>query len=85
MALSQSLRDILPFRVLSKETLKGLGLNNKKLKVVSQSSLSEENDGYIVVASSPDLNPTSKFIAVRYHWFRLHIESDRNGYKPISI
>ena len=67
MALSPSLRDLLPF------------------KVVTQSSVFEENAGAIVVASSPCLTPTSKFIDVKYHWFRSHIDSDKNGSKPISI
>ena len=30
------------------------------------------------------MNPYSKFIAVKYRWFRSHIDSDGNGYKPLS-
>ena len=45
----------------------------------------EENAGTIVVALSPHLNTTSKFIAVKYHWFRYHTDSDKNGSKPIFI
>ena len=84
MALLQSQRNLLLFKALVKETLKGLGLNTKKPKVVNQSSVFENNTGTILVASSPHLNPTSKFISVKYHWFRSHIASDRNGSKPIS-
>ena len=47
---------------LVKETLKGLGLNPSKLKVVTQSPVFEENRGAIVVSSSPRLIPTSNFI-----------------------
>ena len=36
MALSQSLRDLLTLKDLAKETLKGLGINTKKLEVVTQ-------------------------------------------------
>ena len=38
VALSQSIRDLLPFNALAKETLKGIGLNTKKIKVVTPSS-----------------------------------------------
>ena len=85
MALSQSLRCLLPFEVLAKENIKRIGINTKKLKLVTQSSVFENNYGAIVVASSPRLTPTGKFITVKYHFFGSHIESDRNGSKPISI
>ena len=85
MALSQSPRYLLPFNTLAKETLKVLGLNNKKLKVIAQSSVFEDNTGAIVVSLLPLLTPTGKFIAVKYHWFCSHIDSDRNGSKPISV
>ena len=37
------------------------------------------------MASSPFLTPTSKFIAVKYHWLLSHVDSYRNGSKPIPI
>ena len=67
VALSQSLRDLLPCKALSKETLKGFGLNTKILKVVNQSLVFEDNAGDIIVASPHHINPTSKFISVKYH------------------
>ena len=85
MSLPQSLRGLLPFKAINKENLKGLGLNTKKLKVITQSSVFEENDGAIVVASSPRLTPTSKCITFRNLWFRSHIDSDKNVSKPIPI
>ena len=30
----------------------------------------------IVVATSPRMTPTSKHIAVDYHWFRQHVEKE---------
>ena len=67
VALSQSLRDMLPFKVLAKETLKGLGLNIKNIKGVTQWKVFEDNAGAIVVSSSSCLTPTSKFIDVKYN------------------
>ena len=37
VALPHSLRDLLKFKELAKETIKGIGLNTKNLKVVTQS------------------------------------------------
>ena len=77
--------DLLLFKYLTKETLKGIILNTMKLKVVTQSQVIEDNAGAIVLASPTRLNPISKSIAVKYHWFRSHIDSDRNGFKLIYI
>ena len=50
-----------------------LGMDSKKLKFVSNPSVYEDNNRSIVVETSPRTDPTSKHIAVRYHWFRQHI------------
>eukprot|EP00957_Ditylum_brightwellii_P208942 15359617-Ditylum_brightwellii.AAC.1 len=49
----------------------------KDLKFVSKSTVYEDNNGAIRVASFPKLTPISKFIEVRYHWFRQHVESGK--------
>ena len=85
VALSQSLRDLLPFEDISKETFKILGFNTKKLKMVNQSSVFEDNAGAIVVPSSHRLNPTSELISFKYYWCCHHIDSDNNVSKPIYI
>ena len=75
VALSQSLRDLLPVKELVKELLQGMGIDSGKLKFVSKSTVFEDKNGAIRVATCPKLTPTSKFIAVKYHWFRQHVES----------
>ena len=77
VALSQSLRDLIPTRDLVTELMKGLWRKDKEkqIKFVSKSTVYEDNAGAIRVASCPKLTPTSKFIAVKYHWFRQHVES----------
>ena len=75
VALSQSLRDLLPTKDLVSELLAGMGSDPKKLKFISKSTVYEDNNGAIRVATCPKLTPTSKFIAVKYHWFRQHVES----------
>ena len=33
----------------------------------------EDNNGAIVMTTSPRMTPTSKHIAVKYHWFKQHV------------
>ena len=75
VALSQSLRDLLPIKELVIELLGGMGVDSRRLKFISKSTIYEDNNGAIRVATCPKLTPTSKFIAVKYHWFRQHVES----------
>ena len=73
MALSHSVRALLPLKSLIKEVIDNLGIDNENLKFVSISTIYEDNNGAIVVATSPSMNTTSKHIAVKYHWFRHHV------------
>ena len=58
---------------LIKEVIDNLGIDSEKMKFVSSSNIYEENNGAIVVATSPRMTPSSKHIAVKYHWFRQHV------------
>ena len=49
-------------------------MDSKKLKFVSSSTVYEENNGAIVVASSPSMIPNSRHIYVKYHWFKQNVE-----------
>ena len=73
VALSHSVRALLPLKSLIKEVIENLGIDIKKLKFVSSSTVYEVDNGDIVVATSPRTTPTSKHIAVKYHWFRQHV------------
>eukprot|EP00957_Ditylum_brightwellii_P070646 5367964-Ditylum_brightwellii.AAC.1 len=48
---------------------------HKELKFVSKCTVYEDNNGAIRAASCPKMTPASKFIAIKYHWFRQHVES----------
>ena len=72
LALSHSVRVLLPLKSIIKEVIDNLGIDSEKLKFVSSSNVYEENNGAIVVATSPRMTPTSKDISVKYHWFRHH-------------
>ena len=73
MELSHSVRALLPLRSHIKEVIDNLGIDSEKLKLVSSSTIYEDNNRSIVVATSPRMNPTSKNIAVNYHWLRQHV------------
>ena len=73
MALSHSIRALLPLKSLVKEVIDNLVIDSEKLKFVSSSTIYEENNGSIAVVTSPRMNPTSKHIAAKYHCFRQHV------------
>ena len=66
MALSNSVRALLTLKIIIKEVIENLGIDSDKLKFVSSSNIYENNNGAM-------MTPTSKHIAVKYHWFRKHI------------
>ena len=73
MALSHSVRALLPLKSLIKEIIDNLGIDSENLKFVSSSTIYEDKNGAIFVTTSPRMTPTSKHIDFRYHWFRQHV------------
>ena len=70
MALSDSIRELLPLKSLIKEVIENLGIYSETLKFVSSSKIYEDNKVSIVVETITSMNPTSKQIVVKYHWLR---------------
>ena len=73
VALSQSLREFLPLKDLVKEILANYRFDTSKISYTTKSKVFEDNHCAIIVATSPRMTPTSKFIVVKYHWFREHV------------
>ena len=73
VALYHSVRALLPLKSLINEVIEKLGIDSKKLKFVSSPTIYENNNGAIVLATSPRITPTSKHISVNYHWSRQYI------------
>ena len=67
MALSHSVRDLLPLKSLIKEGVDKSGMKSEKMEFVSSSTVYEYNNGAIVVEASPSMTPTSNQIVVKYH------------------
>ena len=73
VALSCSVRSLLPFKSIIKEVIDKLGIDSNNLKIVSSATIYEENNGAIVVATSTRTTTTSTHISVKYNWFRQHV------------
>ena len=73
MELSHSVRALHPLKIIIKEVIYNLGIDSEKLNFVSRSTVYEENNEAIVVATSPRMTPKSKHISVKYHLFRKNI------------
>ena len=73
MALSHSIRDFLLLESLIKYGIENLGIDSENLKFLSISTVYEDNNGAIVVSTSPSMTPKSNHIAVKYNWCRQHV------------
>ena len=77
IALSTALRDLLPLRRQFKELVEGLQL--QKIKATSmKSTIFEDNNACISMATSPKLSPRTKHIAVKYHFFKYHTDYENS-------
>ena len=81
IALSQSMRNLLPLRFLTLEIL-----NNLQLQISgswTRSTMFEDNNGALTLATTPRMTPRSRHIAVKYHFFRDAIRQGIAHIKPI--
>ena len=73
VTLYHSVRALLPLKSPIKELIDNLGNDNDTLKFLTSSTVYEENNGAILVATGPGMTSTSKYISVKYHWFRKNV------------
>jgi hypothetical protein len=68
IALSQSLREVLPMMELAKELAKaGFNLGTETPKV--QCKAFEDNSGALEMAQTPKMSPRTKHLNIKYHHF----------------
>eukprot|EP00957_Ditylum_brightwellii_P036032 2730173-Ditylum_brightwellii.AAC.1 len=84
IALSHSMRELLPACWLMDELAQALKLKRELLSMVS--TVWEDNDRALILANSPmpHMTPCSKHIGVKYHWFHLWIDGLTVVVKPIE-
>ena len=70
VVLSHSVSALLPLKSLIKGVIDNFGIDSEKMKFLLISTVYENDNGDIVLATSPRMNPTSNHIAIKYHWFR---------------
>lgn len=73
IALSQSMRDLIPIRYVLKELFTILGL---KIEIpITHSTVYEDNNGTLDLAREVKYRPRTKHIAIKYHHFREHVKN----------
>jgi hypothetical protein len=83
IALSTAMRELLPMRRLFKEIGEKMNLQLQE-KGLLHSTIFEDNNGALGLATSPKMTPRTKHIAVKYHFFKDHIGEDK-GIRIIKI
>ena len=73
MALYHFVIKLLHLKSLIKEVIDNLVIDSENMKFVSSYTIYKDNNGAIFVAIIPRMIPTSKYISVKYHWFRQHV------------
>ncbi len=72
IALSQAMRDVIPFLELIGELKDHLNLEIEKPEIAC--TLFEDNNGALELANAPRYRPRTKHIALKYHHFREHVK-----------
>ena len=78
VALSQAMRDLLPLRTLLSEIVTKMKLPLVSDNVDLHSTVFEDNNGALAIATSPKLTPRSKHIHVKYHFFESRVGKGRD-------
>ena len=82
VALSQAMRDIIPFIEQVKEMDSIFELNSPKASV--HCTLFEDNNGALELATTPRYRPRTKHIAIKYHHFREYVTNGTISIRPID-
>jgi hypothetical protein len=83
IALSSAMREFLPMRRLFKEIGEKMNLQLEE-KGLLHSTIFEDNNGALGLATSPKMTPRTKHIAVKYHFFKDHIGEEK-GIRIVKV
>eukprot|EP00957_Ditylum_brightwellii_P098738 7521052-Ditylum_brightwellii.AAC.1 len=80
------MRELLPAKWLIEELGQSLGLKQEEVSTIS--TVWKDNNDALVLATNPmpRMTPRSKYIGVKYHWFRIWINSPEGKFviKPVE-
>ena len=82
IALSQSLREVIPLQNLMKEINEIFPVIEKKPQ--TRCKVWEDNNGAIVLAKEQKFSPRTKHIAIKWHHFRQHVDDGSITIHPID-
>lgn len=82
VALSQALRDVIPFMNVARELNKLFKSQTPKPTILCK--LFEDNNGALTLAKDPKYRPRTKHIALKYHHFRSYVKSGEIEVLPID-
>ena len=85
IALSMSLKQLIPFKCLVESIWDDVGLKQDKLISIN-TTVWEDNQGCKMLATlePPRMTPRSKHYAIKYHWFRTQLEPNYIVIKSID-
>jgi len=77
ISLSTGMQTLLPLRELLDEVCGFLKIERDPLSIVS--AVWEDNQAALKIATAPfpNMSPRTKHIAIKYHWFRSHLEEGK--------
>ena len=73
IALSQAMRELIPLRRLLLEIITAMKLSGVTDSLI-KSTVFEDNNGAIAMATAMKMTPRTKHIAVKYHFFKSHVD-----------
>jgi len=85
IALSQSMRCVIPLKRLVTKVLGSFDIKEDDINFVSQSTVFEDNNGCLRLATCPRMTPRTKHIGVKYHFFRRFAEGANAVLKIVKI
>ena len=71
ISLSTSMREIIPLKTLMTKRCQNFSIISS-VPFVTHSTVYEDNNGAIGLATTQAMTPRTKHIAIIYHWFRTH-------------
>ena len=80
IALSQSMRELIPLRRMLQEIGQNITVTQDNTALL-HSTVFEDNNGALALATAPKMSPRTKHIAVKYHHFRSNIVAEHNANK----
>jgi hypothetical protein len=84
VALSTAMRDMLPLKRLVRSVAKVV-TGQEEVEMNCLSDVFEDNNGALTVATTPRITPQSKFFAVKLHFFKSHVKTEKNPNGDVNI